>query len=153
MQHGTMSRKAKGRIAQPPRLGPAAQRVADDVGALPDVTAQAHWEIGSQTEVNGTDFYVGEDELGHIHLDGEAHVPIGRALADELIRAKLAARFPWSRDFVVVDTDDAAHAVWVFGLRRAQIDGVASNELRERIRGRVEAAQAPSRRLSGGKRR
>jgi hypothetical protein len=87
--------------------------------------------------VNGTDFYVGEDELGHIHLDGEAHVPVGRALADVLIRAKLARRFPWSRDFVVVDTDDAAHVIWVFGVRRAQIHGAAESELRTRIQGRV----------------
>jgi luciferase-like monooxygenase len=134
MQRGTMSREVKGRVAPPPRLGPAAQRVADGVGKLPGVSVQAHWEIGSQTEVNGTDFYVGQEELGHIHLDGEAHVPIGRALADVLISAKLAQRFPWSRDFVVVDTDDAAHALWVFGLRRDQIDGVAASELRARIR-------------------
>ena len=136
MQRGTMSRTAKGRVAPPPRLGRAAQKVADGVAELPGVTVQAHWEIGSQTDVNGTDFYVGQEELGHIHLDGEAHVPVGRALADALISAKLAQRFPWSRDFVVVDTDDAAHALWVFGLRRAQIDGVTASELRAQINDR-----------------
>ncbi len=133
MQPDTMSRKAKGRVAPPPRLVGAAQQVAQQVAALPDVIVQAHWEIGSQTEVNGTDFYVGEAELGHIHLDGEAHVPVGRALADLLIRAGMARRFPWSRDFVVVDTDHVAHAAWVFGLRRAQIDGVAHAELSARV--------------------
>lgn len=137
MPYATMSRQAKGRVAPPPRLGRAAQRVADGVGALPGVAVQAHWEIGSQTQVDGTDFYVGEDELGHIHLDGEAHVPLGRALTDELVRAKLGRRFPWSRDFVVVDTDDAAHAIWVFGLRRAQIDEVAARELRARVQARL----------------
>ncbi|MEO7736474.1 MAG: luciferase family protein [Kofleriaceae bacterium] len=115
--------------------------MADGVGALPRVAVQAHWEIGSQTEVDGTDFYVGEHELGHIHLDGEAHVPLGRALVDELIRAKLGRRFSWSRDFVVVDTDDAPHAIWVFSLRRAQIDGVAARALRERVQARL--ADAP----------
>ena len=137
MLEGTMSRRAKGRVAPPPRLAPAAQAVADAVGALAGVTVQAHWEIGSQTAVNGTDFYVGEDELGHIHLDGEAHVPLGHALAKALIGAGLGERFPWSREFVVVDTADLAHAVWVFGLRRAQIDGVADAELGTRIRDRA----------------
>ena len=142
MAYATMSRQDKGRVAPPPRLGRAAQRAADGVAALPGVTVQAHWEIGSQSEVNGTDFYVGEEELGHIHLDGEAHVPVGRALADVLVRAKLARRFRWSRDFVVVDTDDAAHAIWVFGLRRAQIDGVAGRELRARIERRIAQGEA-----------
>lgn len=124
-----MSRKAKGRVAPPPRLPGRAQTVATQIARLPGVIAQAHWEIGSQTEVNGTDFYVGEDELGHIHLDGEAHVPVGRKLADLLVRTKLARRFTWSRDFVVVDTADVARAAWIFGLRRAQIAGAAAAEL------------------------
>ena len=137
MLSGTMSRKAKGRVAAAPRLGRAAQAVADGVAALPTVTAQAHWEIGSQTEVNGTDFYVGEHELGHIHLDGEAHVPLGRALADVVIAAKLARPFPYSRHFVVVDTADRAHALWMFGLRRAQIDGASVADLRLRVGSRA----------------
>jgi len=136
MLAGTMSRRAKGRVAPPPRLGPDAQAVADAVAAFAGVTVQAHWEIDSQTAVNGTDFYVGEDELGHIHLDGEAHVPLGHALAKVVIGAGLGQRFPWSRDFVVVDTADIARTVWVFGLRRAQIDGVADAELRTRVRDR-----------------
>jgi Family of unknown function (DUF5519) len=137
MLSGTMSRKAKGRVAPAPRLGPAAQAVADGVAALPTVTAQAHWEIGSQTEVNGTDFYVGEHELGHIHLDGEAHVPLGRALADVVIAAKLARRFPYSRHFVVVDTDERELALWMFGLRRAQIAGASDADLRVRVGSRA----------------
>jgi hypothetical protein len=39
-----------------------------------------------------------------------------------------------TRDFVVLDTDAAAHALWIFGLRRDQIAGVAASELRPRIR-------------------
>lgn len=120
-------------MAPPPRLDGAAQAVSEKVAALPDVIVQAHWEIGSQTEVNGTDFYVGEDELGHIHLEGEAHIPVGRELADVLVQARLARRFYWSREFVALDTDDVAHAAWVFGLRRAQIDGVGHAELCERV--------------------
>ena len=124
-----MSRAAKGRVAPPPRLAKRAQRVADSVAALAGVVAQAHWEIGSQTEVNGVDFYVGEEELGHIHLDGEAHIPVGRKLARVLVQRGLAEPFEWSRDFVVVDTKDHDRALFVFELRRAQIDGVSEREL------------------------
>jgi hypothetical protein len=125
----TMSRAAKGRVAPPPRLGEAAQAVATAVAQLPDVVAQAHWQIGSQTVIDGADFYVGEAELGHIHLDGEAHIPLGKALAKRLIAAKLARRFPWSSDFVVVETTDGANAVRLFELRRAQIAGATDADL------------------------
>jgi len=132
-----MSRTAKGRVAPAPRLGRVAQLVADAVAKLPGVTVQAHWEIGSQTAVNGTDFYVGEDELGHIHLDGEAHIPIGAALARRLIEAKLARRFPWTDDFVVADTSDREAVLWLFELRHAQIAGATDAQLRARIAART----------------
>jgi len=131
-----MSRRAKGRVAPPPVLSPAAQRVADAVGALPGVIVQAHWEIGSQRDINGTDFYVGEVELGHIHLEGEAHVPIGEELARVLVKAKQAKRFHWNPAFVVADTEDHDRAMWLFELRHAQIAGATDEELRARIASR-----------------
>lgn len=137
MLDGTMRRREKGRVAPPPALPTAAQRVADEVAALPGVSVQAHWEIGSQTEVNGADFYVGEEELGHIHLDGEAHVPIGPVLARRLVAAKLARRFRWSDAFVVVDTANRELARWVFGLRHAQIGGATEAVLRAQIEARA----------------
>lgn len=124
-----MSRTEKGRVAPPPKLGVAAQRVAEAVTALPGVVAQAHWEIGSQTDVNGIDFYVGEDEVGHIHLDGEAHIAVGAAMARTLVKRRLARKFPWSSAFVVVDTADHDRCVKIFALRRAQIAGVGEDEL------------------------
>lgn len=125
MLPGTMSRTAKGRVAPAPTLAPAAQRVADRVAMLANVSVQAHWEIGSQHNVNGTDFYVGNHELGHIHLDGEAHIPVGEPLAKALIAAKLAKRFPWSPVFVVADTAELELTVWIFELRHAQIAGAS----------------------------
>ncbi len=133
MLTGTMRRRDKGRVAPPPALPRLAQNVATAVAALRGVSAQAHWEIGSQTDVNGTDFYVDEEELGHIHLDGEAHIPIGEALAGVLVKAKLARRFRWSAGFVVVDTADHERALWLFELRHAQILGASEQDLRERI--------------------
>ena len=128
-----MSRTAKGRVAPPPELPPHAQLVADRVAELPGVIAQAHWEIGSETEVNGTDFYVDEHEVGHIHLDGEAHIAVGAGLASVLIARRLARRFRWSDAFIVVDTADRERAVQLFELRLAQIAGLDARALRARI--------------------
>jgi hypothetical protein len=133
MLAGTMPRRDKGRVASPPKLPAAAQRVAEEVSALPGVTAQAHWEIGSQSAVNGTDFYVGEEELGHIHLDGEAHIPLGTALVRAVIAAKLGRRFRWNAGFVVVDTVDRARALGLFALRHAQIRGATAKDLRAQL--------------------
>ncbi len=134
MLMNTMSRRQKGRVAPPPILHPAAQAVVDEVVRLPGVVAQAHWQIGSQTDVNGTDFYVGEEELGHIHLDGEAHIPLGPALVDLAIERGLGQRFRWSSTFVVVDTDAApAAALGLFAVRHAQIGGETGAALRARI--------------------
>ena len=129
----TMSRTAKGRVAPAPRLAAKPQQTAELVAALPNVSVQAHWEIGSQSDVNGTDFYVGEQELGHIHLDGEAHIPVGATLAAVLVQAKLAKRFRWSAQFVVVDAADTEVAVWTFALRHAQIAGASDADLKARI--------------------
>ena len=135
-----MSRQAKGRVAPPPRLEASAQVVADAVAALPGVVVQAHWEIGSQSEVNGTDFYVGEEELGHIHLDGEAHVPLGAAVVKALVKARLARRFRWSDSFAAVDAHDVDNTVWVFALRRQQLAGLGEDEVMALIRARSAAA-------------
>ncbi len=108
--------------------------VADAVAAMPGVVVQAHWQIGSQHDVNGTDFYVGEEELGHIHLDGEAHVPLGAVVVKALVKAGLARRFRWSDSFAAVDAHDVDNAVWVFGLRRQQIAGRGEDEVLSLIR-------------------
>jgi Family of unknown function (DUF5519) len=130
---GTMSRQAKGRIAPAPILAGNAQQTAEQVTALEGVSAQAHWEIGSQQDVNGTDFYVGAEELGHIHLDGEAHVPVGAHIVDALVKAKLASRFRWSAQFAVVDAHDVDAALWLFRLRHAQIAGAQTAEVLRQI--------------------
>ncbi len=132
-----MTRSEKGRVAPAPRLAPQPQRVADVVGAHDGVVVQAHWQIGSQTQVNGTDFYVGEEELGHIHLDGEAHVPLGGRLVDVVVAAGLAGRFRWSRAFAAVDATDDGRALFIFELRRAQIAGVDASILLQRIADRA----------------
>ena len=136
-----MTRREKGRVAPPPVLQGAPQTVADAVSQLPGVTAQAHWEIGSQDEVNGTDFYVGEEELGHIHLNGEAHVPLGAPVVNALVKAGLARRFRWSASFAAVDAHDVETAVWIFSLRHQQIGGLTLDD----VAGLLGQRQRPTR--------
>jgi hypothetical protein len=129
MLSGTMSRSEKGRIATAPNLGGNAQLVVERVALMVNVSVQAHWEIGSQTDINGTDFYVGEQELGHIHLDGEAHIPIGATIVNALVKTKIARRFRWSKEFAVIDTTDVDATVWLFALRHSQIAGAIDEQL------------------------
>lgn len=71
---GSMKLEEKGRFAPPPTLDKVAQRVSDAVAAWEGVHARTHWLLGNENEVDGADFYLGDEELGHIHLDSEAHV-------------------------------------------------------------------------------
>ncbi len=70
----TLHREAKGPLAPPPVLGGTVQAVADSVAAWPEVEATTHWRLDDQSRIDGIDFYVGPDELGHIHLDGSIHL-------------------------------------------------------------------------------
>ena len=72
----TLPREAKGPLAPPRMLGGAIQPVADAVAAWPEVEATAPWHLHDQSRVDGIDFYVGAEELGHIHLDGSKGVAV-----------------------------------------------------------------------------
>jgi len=54
----------KGRFAPPPKLKAAAQRVSEAVAAWQGVHARTHWLLGDEREVDGADFYLGENEVG-----------------------------------------------------------------------------------------
>src|SRR3954466_13860174 len=93
----------KGRYAPPPSLEPAARHVCETLATWPGVHARAHWLLGNEQKVDGADFYYGEEELGHIHLDSQAHVMHTSRVADALIQAGLGRRFPFSGEVVVFD--------------------------------------------------
>ena len=136
-----MKLAAKGRFAPPPKLQGAAQKVAATLAGWPGVLARTHWQLGDETVVDGADFYVGEDELGHLHLDGEAHIMMPAKLSSAVIGAGLGEPLPWSRSavvFPVQTTADIDHALWLFQLNLDRLHGVALPALLERVR-----AQAP----------
>ena len=126
----------KGRFAPPPTLEGPAQSVAEEVASWRRVRARTHWLLGDERAVDGADFYVGEDELGHIHLDGEAHVFHTRLVADALLAAGLGQPFRWSRNIVVFSIEreaDVAHALWLFRLNYDHCLGTPTKELLARV--------------------
>ena len=100
LAHGTMLRSDKGPISEPPVLNGSMAVVADAVAGWPGVTASVHWDLYSPTTVDGIDFYVGELELGHIHLDGSIHLATSTALSRALIAEGAARPFRYQRGWV-----------------------------------------------------
>ena len=131
-----MKLAAKGRHAPPPTLPKHAQTVSEALASWPGVLARTHWFLGNESQVDGADFYVGEDELGHLHLDGEAHIAISAPLRDALISAGLAKPFRWSPKFVVFQVRtarDVAPATQLFELAYDRLRGTSERELLARV--------------------
>ena len=131
-----MKLSEKGRFSPPPTLPKHAQVVSTALASWADVHARTHWLLGDETRVDGADFYVGESEIGHLHLEGQAHVATGVALRNALVAEKLASPFRYSSNFVVHDVARAAdveHALWLFRLAYDRAQGVTEEELISRV--------------------
>jgi hypothetical protein len=100
--------------------------------------------LGDEQVVDGADFYVGERELGHIHLDGEAHIAVPAAVRKALITAGLALPFRWSAAFVafeIATKGDVARAAWLFQLAYDRLQGVRTATLVGRCASLVQASR------------
>lgn len=95
--HSTLPREAKGPMAAAPRLQGDLQAVVDQVASWPGVEASTHWHFADQTQIDGVDFYVDGDELGHLHLDGSIHLATSPTLSAELVAEGLGAPFRYAR--------------------------------------------------------
>src|SRR5258706_16436730 len=95
-----MRLETKGEIRPPPRLKGPAQSVSFEIQSWRGVIAATHWFLYDRTQVDGADFYVGEKELGHIHLDGELHLGVTAGLRRQLVEAGRAEAFRWGEDWV-----------------------------------------------------
>lgn len=132
----SMKLSDKGRFAPPPPLPKHAELVSQTLASWPGVNARTHWLLGDESEVDGADFYVGEDEIGHLHLEGEAHVATGLTLRKALVASELAAPFAWSTKFVVHQVQRASqveHALWLFRLAYDRLTGTSDRDLVARI--------------------
>lgn len=122
----------KGPIVPPPALSKFPQQVSQAIQSWEHIIAATHWEINDNTAPNGADFYVGREELGHIHLDGEVHIPAGALLSKALIRLRLAKRFMYASDWIMApvrSAEDAARATWLFRLNYRRLTGVPADTL------------------------
>lgn len=132
-----MRLESKGEIRPPPKLDGPAQAVSLEIQSWPGIIAASHWFLFDTTRVDGADFYVGEDELGHIHLDGELHLGLTVGLRERLIEAGLAEPLPWAEDWIqapIGSPEDARTAVWLFRLAYDRLKGTPIAKLRQRIR-------------------
>lgn len=120
----------------PPVLSNFPEQVSREIQSWKDITAATHWNLYNRSAPDGADFYIGKDELGHIHLDGEVHLAIGKTLAAVLIKNKLGKKFPYGNDWVTSPIDsakDVAHATWLFKLSYNRIKGLPVEALVEEI--------------------
>ena len=121
-----MTLEEKGAIVPPPELRKFPQQVSKEIQSWKDIIAATHWDLYNRAKPDGADFYIGQEELGHIHLDGEVHLAIGKALTAILIKEKLANKFLYGNDWVtspIESAKDVAHAVWLFKLSYNRIKG------------------------------
>ena len=113
---GTMTRAEKGPIAPPPVLHGPAQVVANAIAGWSGVSVTTHWHLYRRSEVDGIDFYVGVEELGHIHLDGSIHLATSPTLGATLVEAGLARRFRhvrgWTEELIDRIGTEAAVALF-----------------------------------------
>lgn len=106
----TLPRDAKGAVAPPPALEGPLGVVASAVAAWPGVTATAHWDFSRPDRVDGIDFYVGDAELGHIHLDGSIHLATPPALGAALVAEGLGRPFRYAKGWVEANVRELGEA-------------------------------------------
>lgn len=132
-----MTLAEKGPLAPAPTLGAVLEPVSQAIQGWTGVITAAHWDLFRVGEVvDGTDFYVSEEELGHLHLNGEAHLATSPALGQALVVGGQARPLRWGgaayrgwTEFSVRTAADAAHATWLFELNYRRLRGQPESEL------------------------
>lgn len=133
-----MKLAAKGPIAPPPKLPRAAERVAEQVRRWDGIICATHWYLFDRTIVDGVDFYVGDRELGHLHLAGDLHLGTTRTLRDALIPRGLARPLQWNPrgpwvEATIARVADVELGIWLFRLNYDRLIGVKTPVLLDRI--------------------
>jgi hypothetical protein len=115
---GTLPRAQKGPIAPAPILEGPLQTVIDAVASWPGVTKTVHWHFSDHSRMDGVDFYVADDELGHVHLHGEVHLATSQQLGNLLIVEGAAKPFRYQEGWVEEDIRRIGTAAAVALFRR-----------------------------------
>ncbi|MDQ2720422.1 MAG: DUF5519 family protein [Bacteroidota bacterium] len=127
-----MKLEEKGRILPPPVLSKYSESVSQEIQKWEGIISATHWEIWDRNQPNGADFYFGELELGHIHLDGSLHIASTKELYQALIKVGLARKFPYGEDWIqfkISDQESVNHAIWLFKLHYYKLRGVDTETL------------------------
>lgn len=131
-----MKLKAKGKIIPPPELSKYSEIVSKKIQQWPEIISATHWEIWDNNKPNGADFYFGEEELGHIHLDDWLHIPSTKEFSKALIAEGLAQKFIYAANWIqfkIVDEQSADHATWLFKLHYDKLNGGDSEKIFQSI--------------------
>ncbi len=131
-----MKLEDKGKIIPPPVLSKYPEPVSKEIQTWPGIIAATHWEIWDRNQPNGSDFYVGELELGHIHLDGSLHVPSTKQFSTALIKAGFAQNFPYAENWIqfnISNDKSAEHAIWLFKLHYGCLNGADAESVMHSI--------------------
>ena len=116
-----------------------AQAVAQAIQCWDDGIAVTHWDLFDHTRVDGADFYAGEEELGHIHLNGDVYMAAAKAIYQALITAELAGSLPYgsgNKRWVLYSIREAAHpapGTWLFRLSYNRLTGTPETDLLQRF--------------------
>ena len=124
----------KGRHVPPPVLNAPLQRLSEQVQSWPGIVSATHWHFSGSGQVDGADFYRGEAELGHLHLEGDLHLATPPALGRALIASGLARPFPWAMGdewvtYRIRSEADARHAERLLRLSYDYLGGTPETEL------------------------
>ena len=134
-----MTLEEKGPIMPPPVLSRYPQMASAIVQEWGGVISATHWDLHQRDRPDGADFYVGEEELGHIHLDGSVHLATTPELCKALLTAGLAKRFPYGGEYSgwvlynINSEESVQHAVWLFQLNYDRLKGAPVAELLNRV--------------------
>ena len=131
-----MMLEAKGPVRPVPVLNGYAETVSLAVQYWLGVIAATHWHLYRPTEVNGADFYVGTEECGHIHLDGEVHLATSLELRKSRLAHGLARPVPYYASWgetSIRNEAEAKHAIWLFRLNYDRIMGKSRQSMNENI--------------------
>lgn len=134
-----MTLEEKGLIIPPPIMPLYPQMVSVAIQQWENVISATHWDLYDNTKVDGADFYVGKQELGHIHLDGSVHLATTTELRIPLLKNNLAKKFPYGGEyegwvlFKIEAESDVQQAIWLFQLNYERLMGLSIESLISKI--------------------
>ena len=98
--NGTLPRAKKGPVQPPPAIDGPLQAIVDVVAGWPGINTTVHWHLFDKSRVDGVDFYLADEELGHLHLDGSIHLATSPDLGAALISEGAARPFRYQQGWV-----------------------------------------------------